>query len=624
MQSHNKHINFGILLLTAIWLSRYFFLDQIPNVDLDANFAAGERLWQNFRENGSIQFYDPFWFGGYPAFYFYGWLAHFLAGIFYALLGTFTDFSYSDSARFFLLLNLIILPANLYFLSTKFFTAEFPHKTPSAWLAFASGTLAFWFINISDSSGGAGLAGAIHSGMFSQAIAWNILISVSAFLLSSACKLNVRDLVAHTILSAALILCHPLTAAFYFALCPLYSILRFKSLRFPLFSLSAAALLTSPWWLNFFKYSQYLVPESSTNKGNLINLLLGTNNPNSFSALLNNPLNFNFSYLLILLLLILVVIYRHKASLLWIFSLLLLTLGIEQITVLKEIGLAIHIYRFTTLAALLTLPAIAVILYNFIGKQSLSRNFRLKKVLAILILMLSATGSAINTPAEYNYSVTTESRLRYRQELQLLEKIRQLPYPKRIFQEYFNDYSIFTFVSPHYLSAALNLLNIETLNGLYIQSSLANRQAAEAAAMLGVDFYGNYVSKIPDISAGIKLLEDLGTTHLILTNPALINKLKSEFQLETQSFGPYALIKLNNPAGIIRCQSAKCLSIAPQANWTDNYQILELTNLTPDSQYIINYNYFPTITCEGCLAEQGDLEKIIIRKNEHTARLKFK
>ena len=512
----------------AVWLVPECFSSQpFHSWDLHGHVALTRRLAAMLLR-GHLLFFDPWWFSGWPAFTFYPPLGHLLA----ALLSYPLSLLSTDPARLscHLLLGLGIagMPLSMFAMARVIFFAD---RTPSptagahTLLGISSSLLALWFLLHSEYYYGLGSAAGTHLGLFSQVLGWHGLLFFSATLLRC---LDAEEsggqppLARMCLASTLLLLVHTLTFVFAGTFAFFLLLVRRAPVRQWLAMLSGIGV-SAFWLLPAVLFSRELAPlDQLPAQGDFLSLLFRYSPQ---GALRNIALGQGGPAVMTLFFfgLFAAILHPRVRERTFLLSALFCCVLAESILVsdffAANFPLGLHLYRFLGLSLLLFVGSLAVI------PAALPRHARGAVVASCILLACGALHSASRT-------VPTDipaNGLGFDDEQAVLEAFGPPPgtvdVPKnRVLFELLAADAYPNYPSPHFLPSELeHLSGRETLNGLFIQSSLTQAFILNTAVQLKLNFYGS-----PELTSSdehftpedfLAQLHDFGVTTVVSTKP---------------------------------------------------------------------------------------------------------
>jgi hypothetical protein len=554
------HVAFGLWLI--YWYRAYATDLWVASVDLPGHVTVIERLREHlfsFR----LRFFDPHWFSGWPAFQFYAPLSHLLAALISVPLGIVSNEPARLSAHLILLSCLAGLPWAIHRFCRELLKAictvtEQELRRAELPLAGMSIMLGFWYLNHDHQWYGVGAAAALHVGLFSQIVAWQLLLG---FLTALVCLLRrpAESLRPVALWFAALFLCHSLTAFFgLFVVAVVFCL--FAERRAKLFlAIGLSFVLSSFWFVPFQLYSaEYTGLDIYRPTGDFLELFFRYPLHGILQSLSAWGAGAKFlieitNLIVMLLALGALLSTKLHSSRVYVSFLVVLLLGLVVFSsgfIASSIPLGLHYYRFYAyLFLLLVLLLVVVPLPYFVEKKRPTWTY-----IGIVGVVLLSLISNVNFP---HYERDEIQKLRgdsqFANEIQLLAYLQREPSVGRVYFSYFADYDTYPFLSAHFLTSQLYKRNgQDTLNGLFIQSSLAYRMPVASAVLLGVPGYHIPLlftdnAKISE-EVALRQLLDVGITHIVLGAKNLKDSLKRVAAGRIHFVGPYAIVPIASQA----------------------------------------------------------------------------
>jgi hypothetical protein len=561
-QTRTKGLNSSALcyaLFAAFILYFYRYLltsNTIPAEDLPTHIELIKQLKVQLL-HGNLLFYDKTSFGGFPAFQFYGFLAHLIVALISFPLQIVSENSETLAAHLLILISFATLPITISYSAIKILGKEDLTPTFKNILTLFSVVFSLWFLFHDEQFFGLGAGSIIYVGLLPQVLGWHFLFLLCASLFEKTTTTKKVDF-RLSLLLALTLMTHTLTAAYCFALC-LFSALFYAKRRLRIVLSLLSAICLSAWWVfPFLQFSSsYTLPDPYPNSGDLFQFLLRYPISEIFSqvksaGIIQTFANLNFSYLLILSCLIYLAlnIVDKSQYLFPVLILFLLDAILSSQYLASSISIAFHYYRFHSYAViclLVFLTLIPCLLLQQIQNTALTKH---KTVLFLLCLfaILSIATTLSNPPMEHKAVLAVQNKPDRDKDDLLSYLGGASPTAGRVFIEYLNDYSKFPYLSSHRIEAELfNRTNREMLNGLLVESSTAYRIFAPLVAKLNASVFSPYLifaeSSNLDDSDLITQIKGFGVTHIIAGTQNFISKL-APFSLETKTFGKYSLIKI--------------------------------------------------------------------------------
>ena len=570
--------SFSLLsLCSALVIYRYdFYLSDtpVPSEDLPGHIALLERYIEQLN-NFRLTFYDPYWFTGWPAFQFYGFLPHLAAAVFGTLLYAFSDDSYILSIHLLALFSTALLPFSVYFASLPLWQKLVEDQerntayAPPQWLlALSCAVLSFWFLNSDQQFIGLGAGAVLVVGLFSQSFGWHLMLLHLGLILRYLNKPSKNLFFGISICSIALLIGHTLTAFFSFFLAA-FIWLWFAEHRRSIFLMHLAAVLTTCFWLlPFLAFSgEYASQDAYPPQGDLLQIIfrypvqiLIEEFRTSFLSIL---LDLNPSHFLIALMSIIIITKRKlRESAFTQFMgafILLSTVVFSSGYVAASIPLAVHYYRLKAyiillLICLLTAAPSSTLLTADYDSTAGDRAQKLGAWVLLLFLCLYQSFALPTLEQQRSEKLASENFLKNQKAL--LSYLKKENKGGRVFIEHLNDYKRFPALSCHYILANLSKeTGLETINGLFIESSLSYRIPVYSAASLGAKTYHSYIPQLQmkflDKDTALNQLTSLGVRYVIASEGKFLKNLEKLISPKIVPFGPYRLVEFPLPSSPI-------------------------------------------------------------------------
>lgn len=546
------------------WFRYYFTSQPLAAWDLPGHIAIVDRLRTQLL-HGNIIFYDREWFGGWAAFQFYSFLPHLLAAIISWPLQLFAADPARLSVHTLLVIGTMAVPACLYFAAQPFACELLgdgfkKSEISQGLLALSAATVSFWFINHDDQWYGIGAAAPMHIGLFSQLFGWHFFLIHLGLLvrfLRNDSLANPRWLILSY---AALWLTHTLTALFS-AFLVLLTFLWWPTRRWEIVRPHLLALaLTGFWTVPFIRLSPiYTGLDIHRPQGDLLQFLFRYPFVGLIADLRSwlhgKAFALNIGDLLIGSLVVLALVsVRVKAQKLWgrfflfaLFSVVVFSSGF----VASSIPFGIHYYRFQAYIVLLIAVLLTVVpLVAFSVRDKTQETEGLVAPAFFALLLLGAFVSTTFYPHYERKRVISSAAPEYfSNEQKVLSFFSKEQNVGRVFFEYFTDDKVYPWLTPHFLESELfRRTGIESVGGLFIQSTVAYRMPAASFNLLGAQSYN-----IPllftdraslDDGTKLKQLVDFGVTHLVAGKQTLVSRLRSLVFTPPVQIGPYYIFRL--------------------------------------------------------------------------------
>jgi len=570
----NGYTNFlspslSILILFSLWLLYWFhiFLDHElqSNTDLFGHIAMVERLGAAWWHN-PIVFYDRAWFTGWPAFQFYGFVAHLIAWVVSMPLSFIT----TDSARLAIyvvsVVQLTTLHWSVFYAAKPFFsevTDSFNGAYHSEGLhAVVVCVFTFWFLNQDGATAGVGASAILGAGLYSQLLGWHLLLLYVGLLgriLSNSNKRQVKvGRSSLPILLATMICAHTLTTlyALFFGV---LAFLRFSERRWFLLQTHLIGLGLSAFWLlpMIALNSDYGVNHTEPPVNSFLSTIFRypwIDLARSFRGIFQGQFPV-FSALELIIPLLMLLLFMSPRLGQWritsnfsVFILIGLVLFSSPFLA-TALPLGIHYYRLDSYAILLLLPLLSAAPFVY----KLSPVVRSSILLGASLVALS---TILLPSRELGFVHATNKEKAFTDQQQVINYFKGKEGVGRVLFDHFIDYKIFSPLTPHYMSSNLfKESGIETINGVFIQSSVAYQFPIAMAIALGLEHYTaplpfTNLAKIntADATGGLRRY---GVTHIVSFNGPHLAALSPFLAGPTTQFGPYIILPLRATADSI-------------------------------------------------------------------------
>lgn len=562
-----------ILVVWSFWLVYWFraFLgtELQANTDLFGHIAMVERLGATWWDN-PVFFYDRAWFTGWPAFQFYGFFAHLLALIVSIPLGYFV----SDPARFSIYLLCIVQLSTLHwsvFYSARPFYDQVNRGSKSSersefLFSLVVCALTFWFLNKDGASIGVGASAILGAGLYSQLLGWHLLLIYVGMLFrlvsynsseSRNCRFHWRRF---SILFAIMVCTHTLTTL-YAMFIGFLSFLRFAECRRFIARVHLIGLGLSAFWLlpmmalnsdygvnhteppaSGFFYSIFRYP--------WIDLV------RSLRQVLHGRVPI-LSALEIMLPFIFLAFYSSRMLVEWrylsnfgVFILLGLVIFSSPFAA-TALPLGIHYYRLDSFAILLLIPWLSAVSLSFLSANiENSLRLRIGESLLLVSVFLIVFTTALLPGVELGFVNAVNREKVFADQRNVLNYFKNRGGETgRVLFDYYIDAKLFMPATPHYMPSRLFQENgVETINGLFIQSSVAYQFPISSAVSLGLDYFAAPLpfAELEKVEAAdaIRRLLSFGVTHIVSTDGSHIESIRPFIDGEVVRFGPYVILPL--------------------------------------------------------------------------------
>ena len=174
----------------------------------------------------------------------------------------------------------------------------------------------------------------------------------------------------------------------------------------------------------------------------------------------------------------------------------------------------------------------------------------------------------------------TVDRAYLKNEFAVLEYFKNQPEKGRVLFEYFSNYDKFPFLSCHFMTTRLlKDTGFESINGLFVQSSLAYHFPMGAANQLKANSYNGPLlyPAVADVSDDTKIAQmlEFGVSHVVLYQDELLNRLKKVQIGETVVIGPYRIIQIQQPPAKVQT-TTKHIAAYTDLRGTAPYKFMQL------------------------------------------------
>lgn len=540
---------------------RLYFTDMpIPSVDLEGHIAIIGRLLD--RLPGSPFFYDTAWFTGWPAFHFYGFASHLGTALLAWCVRPLTPEPARLAVHLVLIFGCALLPATMYWASRPLWAAAaraLGADTASDGLAaLVAAALTVWFLSLRGfEPHGLGAAAVMQMGLFGQLAAWHLMLLHAGAMLRLLQTGSRRQEALVALSVCSLILAHPLTAAYSLSLAGM-SGLWFRGRRWALAWSHLVGVGLAAFWLAPLVA---LSPEYTM-------LDIAPPRTAELARLLTQPWNDLASavqgwfdgrpawpdpmppFLLALCVGLLIHLIGERRTLFAAFAafVILTTLLFSGSWLARSVPVGLHYYRLAAYAVPFALLLLASVPVNLLRAAESTPSRVLRALTSAACL--SGIAFALTHPHPALTLVQASDPWTFLRAQEGVLKYFAEREPKgRVLFEYLGDLRISDLPTPHYLSSRLYArTGFESVNGLFIQSSLAYLFPRLSAEALGADMYGGPFltfpsSELPEPLA-IEQLRALGVTHVVLATPTLMRRIRPFCVAPTVSIGPYRIVEI--------------------------------------------------------------------------------
>lgn len=544
----------GFVFLCA-WFGFYFTDRPLPGWDLPGHIALVDRLSQQLIL-GNVRFYDRFWFSGWAAYEFYAPLSHIVA----ALLSILFKLFYADSARaavhYLLVISCALLPVSVYYFLNSFCQEKKADRKSLFVAAIAAVAMSFWFLNHDQQWFGIGAAAVMHIGLFSQAFAWHLLLLHAALLVRGKREAEKSWILQMTFVTATLFLTHSLTAVFSFVFAALYFIWC-RELRKSIVVSHLLALGISAFWLfPFLAHSAtYVGLDIHRPSGDILELFFRyplLSFPKIVAEMFRGVApQLDIAQCLVTILFFVMLfskaLRQNTALQIFLVTLLIASTVLSSDYIASSVALGLHYYRFHAYVFLL-LSALLAALPVVLESTKLGKSRAIILDLLACAYLLVFLGPVLKPHYERKQVRDGYLGQDLAAQQQVLDYFSKLSGNPRVFIEY-NTSERFAFLSAHYLASELGRrAEVETLNGLFIQSSLAYRMPVVSANLLGAKTFNIPLlftdRAVLDNQTKLQQLLDFGTTHVIAGSQSFASQLSHLIEEDGISFGPYTIFDL--------------------------------------------------------------------------------
>lgn len=546
----------SILTLTGVffiyWYRYLLTPNPLPSVDLPGHISLMEFYLQHHLN--PLGFYDPRYFGGYPALTFYGPLSTVLT----ALAASAFGLTVQHSANYLMVVGFALMPFVVAYAAYPFYREQQKgdRSNKAAEVAFAlwCGFISFWFLNHDSQWHGIGAAAVTNVGLYSQLFAWFPLLAIVGVVSRFAESRSRWLACALAVLMTMLFYTHALTFVFAAGYAVFFGIIFRSTWIFaaPFFSI----ILSLPYSYYFIsQVGEYAPFDIYDPRGDILSIIFryppialweGVK-----TALLNGWATWFSAFEILLYPLIATVILSNsvkdskllRAHLFFIFVSALVT-GSQFVS--SGLGLSLHYYRFISLILLVFLPTVIGVIFAAIPKDGRG------KVVGTYLMVFFAGVCFITQIKLPHYElerikITAQSDY-LDQANDVVARLSKLPPGARVMSEYFSDYGKFPFLSAHYIESEIVKGGIENAGGLFVQSAPTNKLISAYLEGLGGRAYHVSEQIVPaNYQTPKRLLSELvqrGVTHILGFSEKLRSQLNSLGAIELFSVGPYFLFEV--------------------------------------------------------------------------------
>ncbi len=568
-----KKPDWGLVALAAaviplVWWFKAWLTDRsIASVDLPGHIAIIRRMilqLSSFR----LDFYDPVWLTGWPAFRFYPFLPHLVAALASQICRPWWQDPVAFAVHAILVAGCATLPLSIwYFLlpmarQIRGVRAGDTGTVPGLLLAASVAFVSFWFLNQDTGYYGIGASGPMFIGLFGQVFGWHLLLlqfgSMARFLIDGERK----HLRAVSIYFALLVVSHPLTAMFALGMVVLLGIW-FAGSRLCLIKAHLLGLGLAGFWLvpALALASTYSVTDITAPEGDFLRLLFRypacelLQHLQACAARGFQPID--LATLLVgafmLVFCALATARRSNIAVAFYLSTLIIALIASSGFTAASVPFTVHLYRMLgysilILAALLALVPLSI--HQLVAEKA-GRRLAAATASAIIIILSAGVYSAGCFPDPARNMLPTLTGPKYvRHEAEVLDYFKRQPQKGRVLFESTKEYSKFPWLSQHYLESQLwDESGFDTVNGLFIQSSLAYFFPVGTAWLLGAN---TYTAPVPftgtaqrDTAEEVRQLREEGISHVVCAAEGkLYHNLLPYLSGKIERFDPYAIMPI--------------------------------------------------------------------------------
>ena len=549
-------------ILSLLWFGRYLNYSAVVSVDLPGHVALIQRLGEQLL-HGRLFFYDTWWFGGWSVYQFYGFFAHLFTAFLLPLTGMLSPDPALLAVHLVLLIGCAALPCSVYLAARVLQSGEdlggdgYPVASMTALL---SCVFTFWFLNQPLDFFGIGAGSLWNGGLYTQIFAWHLSAFIWAGLFSISKIANAKTLCVTAILFSVLI-CTNIFAAVFSGFIFIATFLRFSKARSAILLLLLISFgLSCFWWLPMvMTASDYTINHSEPPEGDFLGLLIRQPLAQFFMQIKKLFSGVFVPVELAPLIAGLIVLASISSPRFWrlersVANLLIALLALILFSshyIAESLPLGLHYYRFTSFILfylIILIVSNGVHLYHvaedLILRTKAYRIFR-SSVAIFCILSLSMT-FAIGILRERVVDKSAE-RSSNKSQQKVLAALNIGVGKGRVAFEYFRDRAIFSFLSPHYLESQLaSRTGRETIQGLFIQSSLSTQFAAQSLKSFGFDAY-----RIPPLwgddallpaDLALEQLKDFNVGAVVAVNKKATQLLSEQVGASVVTIDPYQIV----------------------------------------------------------------------------------
>lgn len=548
-----------------VWVASLFFLGfalypllhnrVLPGWDTTPHFYLLTKMVE-FIKMGRVSGYDALWFGGFPAFTFYGPLPYIIMALLFLASGGMIGIA--------LAFNLFIFALPILFLAAVYYAARVWFGKNAGPVSLIFGT--FFLTAVREYAYvGTGINSMIAIGLFSSFFAICLMVFFLGVIENQRKYNKWKYLVWGAVLLSMLLLTHAMTTLFTLVLLGVFTLIHFKKFWKSALIMGLGALILSSWWLIPF------LKNLSLSSGQEIGMMGVGNDPlfvlYSFPTFLGeNKLTMLFSVVPVVLFLICGLIgivtsaKGKKGFFVWSFLLTLILLPREYF--FAYFDLPVHYYRFTADVYVLNIflaTAGALYLFDRLQKFKKIRGqiFRGLFVGIMIVALLVSYFDHLNLSenyrnythkykfAEYTDSANAAEVLSYLSGKNIRNRVVVPTLP------YFQD----TLGSPHYFGTFLPLnFKISVIPGLLAESALSTQFVMPVVTKIGTSLnwgntalLGDYKFSSQDMNSMIKRLGLYNVEYVLLTKDSAANLLSNtdkKLLVVDREIGNFTLLRL--------------------------------------------------------------------------------
>lgn len=565
---------YGSFVLFMLWWFRvYFTSEPLPAVDLPGHMGGIWGIRDNLSTFGYV-YYDISTFTGYPAFAYYAWVIHLVAALLSVPLTWVATDPVQLASHLVLVAAMVLLPLPIPWSLKPALRQLFDSDTramdqamPVVWAA--SCAFSFWYINHDNQWYGLGAAAVMNIGLFSQAYGWHVLVLVFGALLRLLEEGRQRNVRLLGLVFALLLLVHTMTAVFAFFLVFMSFCWYHERRALLVKSMVLAGLLAAFWLVPLGAYlSSFAGQDIHRPKGDFLEMLLRYPLFTYWRTLktwmhgqgtLVSAVEPTFW---VLLLTMAVHRFSHKARLLLTFMLFeaLGLLVLNNDFVATSVPMGFHYYRFQAYLMLFMVVLLAAVPAYYVRAAQLpGRPAWLPGAVSGVVmgaLLVGVVTQGLLPHNERSKVAALNNKEYLKDEYAVLDYFRNQPAKGRVLFEYFSDYGKYPFLSCHFMSTRLlRLTGFESINGLFVQSSLAYHFPMGAANGLKANTYNGPLMypAVQDLDDDDRMrqLKEFGITHVVVGGDEFLKKVKPFAMGEPVVVGKYKILKIADPPPLV-------------------------------------------------------------------------